>query len=63
MLQTDIGLAYAVWTGEAEVTSTRFQQNNSVGNAANTITFSQTGAVLQSKGNTASGTRQWLKIR
>jgi len=60
MLQTDIGLAFAIWTGNAVTTSTRFEQGG--GSAQNTIRFSQTGTVLEFQGNNANGTRQWLKI-
>lgn len=60
MLQTDIGLAKAIWTGNVESVSTRFQQGG--GTAENTIRFSQTGTVLRFQGNNANGTRQWLKI-
>jgi len=59
LLQTDIGLAHAVWTG-SEVTSTRFQQGG--GSAVNTIRFSQTGTVLRFRGNNSSGTLQRLKV-
>jgi len=59
-LQTDIGLAKAMWTGAGTVTSTRFQQGG--GSLVNTIRFSQSGTVLQFQGNNSNGTRQWLKV-
>jgi len=60
LLQTDIGLASAVWRGSGEVASTRFQQGG--GSIANTVRFSQSGNVLRYRANNANGTRQWLKV-